>query len=97
MSQVTPVLLCTFPPNVQTAIAHNIRTPGSVINASSVCVDGIKYHPNMILSAGSCSGLPEFAQIEKIIAADAAILFVCHKMTAWYCEHLRSYQLHVLC
>ena len=94
MSQVTPVLLCTFPPNVQTAIAHNIRTPGSVLNASSVCVDGIKYHPNMILSAGSCSGLPEFAQIEKIIAADAAILFVCHKMTAWYCEHLRSYQLH---
>ena len=32
MSQVTPVLLCT-------AIAHKIRIPGSLLNASSVCVD----------------------------------------------------------
>lgn len=32
MSQVKPVLLCTFPPNVHTAIDHSIRTPGSVLN-----------------------------------------------------------------
>ena len=60
---------------------------------SSVCVDGVKYDPGMIVSTGSCSGLPEFVQIEKIVAANTEILFVCKKTTAWYCEHLRSYQL----
>lgn len=87
-------LLASFPLNVWTVLAQNITTPGSVLDVSSICVDGIKYHPGMILSAGSCSGLPEFAQIKKIVAANADILFVCQKMTAWYCEHLRSYQLH---
>lgn len=65
-----------------------------MLEVSSVCVDGIKYHPSMIIFAGSCSGLPEFVQIEMIVVADAKILFACHKITAWYVEHLRSYQLH---
>lgn len=47
----------------------------------------------MVLSTGSSLGLPDFAQIEKIVAANKDILFVCYKMAAWYCEHLRSYQL----
>lgn len=93
MTKVTPVLLASFPLNVQRVIVQNITKPESVLNASSVCVDGIKYHPGMILSTGSCSGLPEFAQIQKIVAVNTEIMFVCHKMTAWYCEHLRSYQL----
>lgn len=94
ISKVTPVLLATFPQTVQTAIAQNITVPGSVLDVSSVCVDRIKYHTGMILSAGSCSALPEFVQIEKIVAANAEILFVCYKMAAWYSEHFRSYQLH---
>ena len=93
MTKVTPVLLASFPLNVQRAIAQDISKAGSVLEASTVCVDGIRYHPSMILSTGSCSGLPEFAQIDKIVAANAELLFACHKMTAWYCEHLRSYQL----
>lgn len=93
MTKVSPVLLASFPLNVQREIAENITKPGPVLDASSICVDGIKYHPGMILSAGSCSGLPEFAQIEKIVTANTEILFVCHKMTAWYNEHLRSYHL----
>lgn len=94
MTRVTPVLLASFPFNVQRVIAQHITMPGSVLDASSFCVDGIKYHPDMIGSTGSCLGLPEFAQIVKIVTANTEILFVCHKMTAWYCEHLRSCQLH---
>ena len=94
MSKVTAVPLASFPQMVQTAIAEHIAVVGSLFDASSVCIDGIKYHPGMIISAGSCSGLPEFAQIERIVAANADILFVCLKMTAWYSEHLRSYELH---
>ena len=94
MSNVTAVSLAIFPRMVQTAIAQNITMVGSLSDVSSVCIDGIKCHPGMILSAGSCSGLPESPQIEKIVAANAEILFVCLKMTAWYSEHLRCYELH---
>lgn len=93
MTRVTPVLLASFPLNVQRVFARDIAKVESVLDVSSVCIDGIMYHPGMILSFGSCSGLSEFAQIEKIVTANTEILFICHKMTAWYCEHLRSYQL----
>lgn len=89
MSKVKTVSTSTLPPSVQAVI-----TQGTVLDASSVCIDGIKYHPGMMLSSGSCSGLPEFVRIEKILADNAEILFVCLKMTAWYSEHLRSYELH---
>lgn len=91
ISKVTPVLLASFPMNVQSVITQNIQDQsGSVFDVSSVCLDGIKYNPGMILCTGSCSGLPEYAQIEKIVVANTEILFVCHKMTAY---DLRSYQL----
>ena len=93
MAKVSSVLLASFPLNVQREIAQNASKPWSVLEAPSVSVDGVKYQPGMILSTGSCSGLPEFAQIEKIVAVNSDILFVCHKMSTWYCEHLRSYQL----
>lgn len=47
-----------------------------------------------MLSIGSCSGLLEFVQIKKLVAANAEIVFVCLKLTAYYSEHLRSYKLH---
>lgn len=93
MTRATPVLLASFLLNVQRVIAQDIAKVEFVLDVSSVCVDGIKYHPGMILSIGSCSGLSEFSQIKKIVTANTEILFICHKMTAWYCERLRSYQL----
>lgn len=46
----------------------------------------------MVVSAGSCSGLPEFRQITQIFAIHTEIMFVCRVMSAWYHEHLRSYE-----
>lgn len=47
----------------------------------------------MILSVDSCSGLPKFKQIKQIVAINTEILFFCNTMTAWYHEHLRSFEL----
>lgn len=47
----------------------------------------------MLLSAGSCSALPDFKQIAHIVEVNAEKLFVCKGMTSWYFEHLRSYEL----
>ena len=48
----------------------------------------------MIVSVGSCSGLPSFRQIKQVVALNTEILFVCNEMTCmWYHEHLRSFEL----
>ncbi len=73
MTMVKPIVFASFPLNVQREIAQNTTKPGPILDASSVSVDGIKYHPGMILSTGSCSGLPEFAQIEKIVTANTEV------------------------
>lgn len=66
MAKVTPILLTSFPLNVKRIITQYITNSGPVLDASSVSIYGIKYHQGVILSTGSCSGLPDFAQIEKI-------------------------------
>lgn len=61
--------------------------------ASNVHIDGIQYCPNMVVSVGLCSGLPDFMQIVKILTVNSDILFLCRPQTAWYIEHLRSFEL----
>lgn len=61
--------------------------------ASSVFVDSVKYSADMVASVGSCSGLPDFRMITKIVVINTNIVFVCRLMTAWYDEHLRAYEL----
>ncbi|KAL6476596.1 hypothetical protein MHYP_G00150950 [Metynnis hypsauchen] len=53
------------------------------------------YPPDILhdILEGIVPGLTGFAQIAQILAANSEIQFVCHRMTTWYCEHLRSYQL----
>lgn len=93
MTKVAMVSVTSFPSDVQRVLPQNVTAPGSVLVASSVCIDGIKYNTDMMLCIGSCSGLPEFGQITQIVAANPDILFVCKRMTAWYHKHFRSYQL----
>lgn len=92
MTKVAMVSVSSFPSDVQSVLPQN-TAPGTMLVASSVCIDGIKYNKDMILCIGSCSGLPEFGQITQIVAANPDILFVCKRMTARYQEHFRSYQL----
>lgn len=93
MTNVTSVLVATFPENIQVALSQKIPQTKAVLVASSVCINGIDYKSDMILSAGSCSGLPDFKQITHIVAVNTEVLFVCKVMTSWYSEHLRSYEL----
>ncbi len=58
-----------------------------------MCIDGIKYNPDMIVSVDACSGLPDFRQIFKILVINNDVLFLCKDLACWYIEHLHS---HVL-
>lgn len=92
MEKVSTVSVSYFPENVKRILSQKIHESATVFVASSICVDGVTYKPDMVVSAGTCSGLPEFKQITKIVAVHTEILFVCRVMSAWYHEHLRSYE-----
>lgn len=93
MDKVTSSSITSYPENVQQIFLQRVPQLASVLVASSVSVHGIKYSADMMLSVGSCSGLPKFKQIQKIVAINSEILFVCKVMTEWYHEHFRSYEL----
>lgn len=93
MDKVTCTLTSSFPESVQNVLQQNFVTQSTVLVTSKVCIDGINYSPDMVLSAGATSCLPDFRQIVKIVIINTEILFVCKQQTAWYIEHLRSYEL----
>lgn len=93
MDKVTSSSITSYPENVQHIFCQRFPQLSSVLVASSVSIDGIRYYADMMISVGSCSGLPKFKQLKKIVAINSEILFVCKEMTAWYHDHLRSYEL----
>lgn len=45
----------------------------TVLIASSVIADGIEYRADMVISAGSCSGLRKFKLISQTVAVNLSI------------------------
>lgn len=92
INRVKSVMVDSFPENVKNFLCLRNNYQNTVLAAASVCIDGIKYSADMVISVGSCSGLPDFRQIAKIVVINTEI-FVCKLMTSWYNEHLRAYEL----
>ncbi len=65
----------------------------SVSLSKTVHLHGTQYVASMILSAGQCSGLPEFHKIVTILANAEEVTFICKRLSSWYIEHFRSYEL----
>ncbi len=82
MDKVKTALVTSFPDHIQQVIRQITPQLKTVLIASSVTVDGIEYRADMVISAGSCSGLPEFKMISQIVAVNSEILFVCKQMSA---------------
>jgi hypothetical protein len=93
MERVCSSLITAFPENVQDYLKLQSPNCSTVLVSSSVYINGIKYCPDMVVSVGSCSGLPEFMRIERILTINTDVMFLCKPQTAWYTEHLRSYEL----
>lgn len=60
MDKDTSTLISSFPESVL-----NFATQSTVIVTSSVCIDYIKYSPEMVVSTGASSCLLDFRQIVK--------------------------------
>lgn len=86
-------MVTSFPENVQSSLHQQNGKQSTVLVAPSACVHGVKYCADMIVSVGSCSGLPEFRQITHIVVINTEVLLVCRLLSSWYTEHLRAYEL----
>lgn len=80
--------------SLRQAILNRFGDVDTVGLTPHIFLNGTKYSKGMILSAGSTSGLPDFGRILEIcIVLDSQVCFVIEPFTAYYVEHLRSYQL----
>lgn len=67
MDEVSLSLVSSLPENIQKLLKQRYVSQNTVLIASSVSVDGIKYSLDMIVSVGACSFLPDFRQIHNIL------------------------------
>lgn len=93
ISKVTTSMITSYPENVQTILGQKVPGLTTVLTVSTAFADGIQYTAGMIVSAGSCSALPDFKQIKEIIVVNSELMFLCSNMTSWYHEHLRCFEL----
>lgn len=54
---------------------------------------GLDYRDGMILAHGSLAGLPEFVEIIQMTVVEDALFFIVRKLSAWYWEHYRAYEI----
>ena len=65
----------------------------NVCLAKSVAYNGLIYKCGMILIHGSLGGLPEFAEIIQMVILQDKLIFIVKKLSGWYMEHYRAYDL----
>lgn len=53
----------------------------------------LNYSNGMILAHGLLAGLPEFTEIIQMIVVKDKLIFIVRKLSAWYREHYRAYEL----
>ncbi len=92
-NKVKSIMISSLPGNIQGILHHRCGLQNTVLSTMSVSVDGINYATDMVVSVGSCGGLPEFRQIKQMLVLNEDIVFLCKPMIAWYHEHLRVYEL----
>lgn len=85
-------MVTSFSENVQSLRRQRNNKQSTVLVVSSASVHGVKYSADMIISVGSCSGLPEFRQLTHIVVINTEILLVCMLLSSWNIKHLCAYE-----
>lgn len=78
MDKVKSVLVSSLSNSVQQHLLTIYGPQSTVLVATSV-IDGIRYANDMLVSVGSCAGLPEFRQIHLILIVNTNVMFICRE------------------
>lgn len=65
----------------------------NVCLAKSVAYNGLNYKCGMILIHGSLRGLPQFSEIIQMVILQDKLIIIVKKLSGWYMEHYRAYDL----
>ena len=90
---VDTVEISSFEEKLRMVIKKKYPNQETVSLAKEVNLYGTQYVKGMIVSAGQCSGLPDFYKILNILVNFEKVSFVTTKLSSWFMEHYRSYQL----
>nr|XP_054599134.1 uncharacterized protein LOC107389155 isoform X1 [Nothobranchius furzeri]XP_054599135.1 uncharacterized protein LOC107389155 isoform X1 [Nothobranchius furzeri] len=93
VSTVTNVQTDILNKDIVSALKQKSVNVETVAFAESVTHNGLLYKCGMILVHGSLGGLPEFCEIIHMVILHNNPLFVVKKLSVWYIEHFRSYDL----
>ncbi len=94
VGSVDRVKISSLDEKLRTVLEKKYPNEDDVSLAKEVHLYGTQYVRDMIVSAGECSGLPEFFRILHILVDKWwKVYFVTTRLSSWYMEHYRSYQL----
>jgi len=93
VAKVSKVPIDVLNEDVLNTITQTYPDISDVNLAQSVTVSGINYKKGMIVVHGSCGGLPEFSEIIQLCIIKDDLIFIVKKLSSWYREHYRAYEL----
>lgn len=92
IGSVDRVKISSLEEKPRTAIEKKYPHQDTVSLAKDVHLYGTQYVKGMIVSAGQGSGLPDFYKILNIVVNFEKVSFITTKLSSWYMEHYRSYE-----
>lgn len=93
VAQVSTVPLDVLKEEVAVSL-HQKYPDLTVVNlAQNVSADGINFRSGMIIVHGFVGGLPDFAEIVQMCVLKDGLAFIVKKLSSWYREHYRSFEL----
>jgi len=93
VEKVDVVCISLLDATLRCAVQRKFPHLHTVSLSKDVCLHGTQYAKNMVISAGHCNGQPEFFKIVSILLCSANVSFISKRLSTWYIEHLRSYEL----
>lgn len=79
--------------DIAVAIKQRLPEETDVHLTKSVSCSGMNYNKGMIVVSGKSFGLPEFAEILQICILEERVYFIVKKLSSWYREHFRAFEL----
>ena len=93
VSNVSRVPLEVLRDDVSLPIQQMYPNVAEVNMAKSADCKGINYRKGMIVICGFIDGLPEFSEIMRICVLHDTLHFIVRKLSAWFREHYRAFEL----
>lgn len=93
VTHVSTVQIDVLNKEISNALRQKSSNMDTVCLAKSVTYNGLNYKCGMILIHSLLGGLPEFSEIIQMVILQDKIIFIVKKLSGWYIEHYRAYDL----